>query len=375
MRVSALKKDSPLYVSNDKYIYGVQTYGINNSFPQDVKLIVANSVTGGECVDIYGRFISGQGFLNEATAKLQINKRQTMNELLKECSKDVAMFGGIGLHFNYNANYKITSINIIPFEHIRFKALDDNNKFDKVCIHWDWARQFRALRQWKKEDIVEIDLFNPDPVVIQEQVDNAGGWQNYKGQVYYFSNNGYKTYPMPIYQAALTDMNTEEGLMVIDNRNARNRFMIGGAFIEINNENNNTESDEEFESKETDTEKVLFDMQGDEESCKIIYMQVPNAESVPKFIPFESKNYAEDYDITNKNVSDRIGRSFMQPPILRAENVGANFGADLMMNAYKYYNNITTEERMTISRIFTEIFKYWKDENIVNDFSINPLAW
>lgn len=375
MRVSALKKDSPLYVSNDKYIYGIQTYGINNSFPQDVKLIVANSVTGGECVDIYGRFISGQGFLNEAISKLQINKRQTMNELLKECSKDTAMFGGIGLHFNYNANYKITSINIIPFEHIRFKALDENNKFDKVCIHWDWARQFRALRQWKKEDIVEIDLFNPDPVVIQEQVDNAGGWQNYKGQVYYFSNNGYKTYPMPIYQAALTDMNTEEGLMVIDNRNTRNRFMIGGAFIEINDENNNTESDEEFESKETDTEKALFEMQGDENACKIMYMQVPNVESVPKFIPFESKNYAGDYDITNKNVSDRIGRSFMQPPILRAENVGANFGADLMTNAYKYYNNITTEERMTISRIFTEIFKYWKDENIVNDFSINPLAW
>lgn len=375
MRVSALIKDSPLYVSNDKYIYGVQTYGINNAFPQDVKLIVANSVTGGECVDIYGRFISGQGFLNEAISKLQINKRQTINELLKECSKDAAMFGGIGLHCNYNANYKITSISIIPFEHIRFKALDENNKFDKVCIHWDWARQFKALRQWKKEDIVEIDLFNPDPVVIQEQVDNAGGWQNYKGQVYYFSNNGFKTYPMPIYQAALTDMNTEEGLMVIDNRNTRNRFMIGGAFIEINDENNNTESDEEFESKETDTEKALFEMQGDENACKIMYMQVPNVDSVPKFIPFESKNYAEDYDITNKNVSDRIGRSFMQPPILRAENVGANFGADLMTNAYKYYNNITTEERMTISRIFTEIFKYWKDENIVNDFSINPLAW
>ena len=49
---------------------------------------------------------------------------------------------------------------------------------------------------------------------------------------------------------------------------------------------------------------------------------------------------------------------------LRAEDVGANFGADLMRNAYDFYNSITETERDILSSIFKRVFKIWHDHTV-----------
>jgi hypothetical protein len=46
----------------------------------------------------------------------------------------------------------------------------------------------------------------------------------------------------------------------------------------------------------------------------------------------------------------------MQPPILRGVDVGAGFGADLMKNAYDFYNSIVESERKMIEQELKKVF-------------------
>lgn len=367
MKIAKIKKEKIIDSRNDKSL-GIQTFGENNDYPQQVMEIVKGSCTGLSCVGVYSKFINGQGFYDSDFFNLVINRDGlTTDVLLSMIAYDYAIFNGFAIHVNYNANFKITQLNFAPFETVRLGALNDAGKCTKACLHWDWGRRMGNLRRWSKEDIDEIDLFNPDPNVIRNQVNESGGWGSYKGQILYFNPMRGSNYPLPIFSPVLTDMSTEQGVSNISYRNARNNFLTSGMLIDIMNE-------DESEEQENETEKEFLKFQGDEESQKIVYAQAKSKEEAPTFIDFSGKNYDKEFTITHEKVKGDIGRSFNQPPILRAEDVGSNFGADALRNAYDYYNSVTEVERSNISRVFQQIFKYWKIKQF-NDFTISPLSY
>ena len=367
MKIKTLKTEKPYESRNDKSL-GIQTFGDNNDYPQKVDHIVRKSSTGMSCLNNYQKFIQGRGFVDTAFFEEIMNhKGQTAGYILSQISSDLAKFGGFCLHTNYNANYRITEVQHVPFEHVRFEAMDDEGEFDKVAIHWDWSREFTQLRRWRKADIDFVHLYNPNPAVIQQQVDSVGGWAHYNGQVYYFSNEGDRTYPLPIFESTLTDMSTEEGISNISYRNARKSFLSAGMLIDRRNADQTAE-------QENATEKSLLDFQGDAEAGKIMYVEVNSDDEVPQFVPFAVNNFDKDFEVTRKAVRESIGISFNQPPILRSEDVGGNFGADLMNNAYNYYNSVTEKERMAIERVFADIFSHWYKET-TNNYGIMPLKY
>ncbi|OJV40830.1 MAG: hypothetical protein BGO29_14775 [Bacteroidales bacterium 36-12] len=374
MKAKVLKKDKRIDLKNDRSL-GIQHYGEQNDYPQEVMEILNASCTGLSCFNVYAKFISGRGATDDSLYKKVVNKKgQTFDYIEDQTSRDMAQFGGFCLHVNYNANFKIIEIQYVPFETVRFERLDESGQFDRVAIHPDWGKRFTQLRKWKKEDIEFIHLFNPDPEVIQQQVDAAGGWSGYKGQVYYFSSAGEKTYPLPIFDSVLTDMNTEEGISNVNNRNARNNFLTAGMLIDKVSDNKSAAEEGRNSDDITDTEKALMEFQGDEKALKMIYIQIENDDEKPEFVSFKGENYDKEFTVTNQTIEQKIGKSFSQPPILRAENVGANFGADLMKNAYDFYNSVTENERMSIERVFIEILKYWF-EPITVEFAILPLSY
>ena len=390
MKATTLKRDSRYTLRNDRGL-GVQSYGDSNDYPQQVMEIVNASGTGKSCVGVYAKFISGKGFEDVDLYKKVVNRFGHTNDYISDqISKDFAEFGGFAIHVNYNANYKICELQHIPFEQLRFKALDpETGYFDKLAVHSDWGRRFLNLRKWKKDDIKFIDFFNPDAEEIKAQVDAVGGWANYKGQILYFSNEGERVYPLPIYDAVLTDMNTEEGISNVSNRNARNNFMAAGMLVDTVDDNEsaaNTEGGESaseierrllsasHEDEKNETEQALKSFQGDENACKIMYVRIGTGETAPAFTSFKGTNYDKEFNVTLESSQSNIGKAFNQPPILRAEDVGSNFGADLMLNAYNYYNSVTENERLIVERVFTSIFQNWFEPTSGN-YSVIPLSY
>jgi hypothetical protein len=367
MQLAKIKSEKRFEWNNNKSL-GVQSYGEHNDYPQKVREVVRASGTGKSCVDIFSDFINGRGFVDAKLYDLVFNADgQTADGILSLIAKDYAMYNGFVLHVNYNMNYRIREIYHVPFEHARFQALDEDGNFNKIALHPDWGKRFTHLRKWKKDDIDFIDFFDPDPEVIKMQVELAGGWGMYKGQILYYSADGTLVYPLPVYDSVLTDMRAEEGLSNVTSRNVCSNFNLAGLLINVNNQ---PESEEETQQLQDD----ILEFQGDEVSSNMMVTSVKSREELPEFIKFAGENYDKAYTATEQALPQRIGRVFKQPPILRAQDVGSNFGADAIRNAYDFYNSITEVERLNLERIFSRMFQYWYEETPV-DFSVSPLSY
>lgn len=368
MKAIEIKSARPFQSRNDKS-YNIQTYGENNDFPQLVSRIVGASCTGKSCLKVYGDFVRGQGFVDRDLQRLTINRRgEKLGEILRLAADDLTKFGGFALHVNYNGFGQIVELSHMPFEHLRFEKVDtETGLFSKVAEHDDWAREFEGVKRFRKQDIVFYDLYDPRPEVVEAQALEAGGWDSYLGQVFYYSSDGRLVYPVPIFEPELTDMRSEEAVSNVIGRNAANNMFTAGALVTINDK---AESEEEAKA----TYEMLRNYQGDHNTGNIALLEVASKEDVPVWMPFTGTNYDKALSQTQTVLPDNIGRVFNQPPILRAQDVGANFGADLMVNAYDYYNSKTSGERQTLSEVFGKIFEHWHEPH-PNDFTIQPLAY
>jgi hypothetical protein len=364
MRVEVLKRDKRYEVDKSTQ-YSIQTYGLANDYPQNVIEIVNASVTGSGCVKRYGEFINGKGFADAELGNMRVNgRKETFNTLLSLVSGDYARFGGFALLVNYNANYRISSIYHVPFENVRLGLPREDGTID-YAIHPDWGKRNTRLKRFSSEDIVRVSAFNPDAVA--DEVALVGGFESYKGQLYYYTNNGAFSYPLPCYDAALTDMNTEEGISNITNRNARNNFLPSGMLIDICQQDQTSD-------EETATENLLKQYQGDANALKLMYAQVGSKEEIPQFVEFKTQNYDKEYTESRNATKDNIGRAFNQPPILRAELTSSGFSTTEMVSAYNYYNSVTINERNRVSSAFDLLLSYWWIEGEY-DATIDALSY
>lgn len=370
MKVAQIKS-APQFESRDWRQYGIQTYGDTNDFPQTVSEIVQASKTGNACLSIYNDFVYGHGFKDPGVYKLRVNKEgEKLDKILRMVCKDFTLWHGFAIHVNYNMNFRVSSIHHIPFESLRLAKADDGGFIGRTAYHPDWGHRDKTRSRWSPSDIEWFHLFNPDPEVILNQVEGAGGWDNYNGQILYFSGDseGSPSYPVPIFIAEMTDMRTEEALANVAGRNACSNFLSAGILVDIKDETQD-------QSQVNETQKELNKFQGDENTSQLWYIQCKSKDEVPQFIRFSGENYDKAFEVTQRVIPENIGQAFKQPPILRAVDVGANFGADLMTNAYKYYNSVTVRERQQLEETFVSIFEYWWAPLENPDFAIQSLTY
>jgi hypothetical protein len=330
--------------------YGVMTYGENNDYPEKVKEVFNASPTGKGCLNTSIRFVFGGGFSDVALANYIINRKgQTSNTLLKKCVEDKQEHDGFALHVNYNGLYEIAEVQHIPFEHCRIGIDDDGNTNGFIAVHPDWTARNKVRRKaLRKEDIKYYPVFNPIKEVIDAQL-KGNPITEFTGQVFYFSNEGDLVYPLCPFDSTVTDMATEESISTVLHRNAKHNFLPAGMIIKKKKtETTNAENQDSNSPDDDGLANEITEWQGDERAAKMILVETEFDEEAPTFVPFTIQNFDRMFDSTSKYVQDTIGRMFMQPPILRGVDVGAGFGADLLKNAYDFYNSIVEGDRKTV---------------------------
>lgn len=376
MNLTNVKAEKQRIEVIDGLSLGIQTYGLRNDYPQRIKTVTNASVTAKGCISTYQKFIQGGGFADTVFYKSVVNERGlTCDQLLNLIAKDFADYGGFSLHMNYNLLGQITDVTHIPFEHCRLTIDDDLGKVSKIGIHRDWTKLKRKTVV-SKNTIEFIDVYNPISTVVQAQIMAEGGIESYKGQVLYYSIDGEMVYPKPIYDAAITDISSEAGISNVIYRNARMNFMPAGMLIRKIPENSGPRKDEHGNDVPDTFSQNFKQFQGDENACKIIDVEAGFDESKPEFVPFTTEKFSEEMKISSEMVQVKIGKVFLQPPILRAENVATGFTLQAMQDAYEYYNSITISERLEIERVFSRIFKnFVRPVNPSGNYSIIPLTY
>lgn len=376
MNVRTAKKPTPRIDTRYVASLRLQSYGDDNLYPQHLAAITAASGTASGCLARYEKFVEGYGLVGIGDAI--INRRgMTLDDLLHDVSGDVARFGGFAVHVNYNILGEITEFNPVPFETCRLEEPDDMGIVGHIITHPDWSG--RLTRNGKRVAVNEstirrFHIFNPRREVVLQQIANVGGIDKYHGQIAWFSVDGRFIYPTPIYDAAITDISTDEGLGNIKYRNARNSFLVSCMLITRKNVPRiDHEGREHSEPMISDDDLRAF--QGDENVGKIMSVELEDMEDKPEIVEFPTKNFAKDFEVSEASVIERIYAQFHQE-LFYAIRIGKlGFSGTVMEDAFAYYAGEVTTEQRFICRGLESILRQWWGELRDAEITIAPMKY
>lgn len=380
MNVRTAKKPKPRFDISYVSRFKLQAYGYDNLYPQHLQRITSASGTAELCISRYSKFIEGYGFANDAFADYEVNRDHMKgDDILHNVAGDVARFGGFALHVNYNVLCQITEVNFVPFENCRLEEEDDNGNVARILVHPDWTgkktRNGHALFV-NERNLVRFNVFNPNPAVVAKEIMDAGGIEAYKGQILWCSMDGKMQYPIPIYDSCVTDISTDEGLGNIKNRNVRNNFLVACMLIAKKGLPKIDKDGKEIEAEQMISDDDLKAFQGDENTSKILYVELENTEDKPEVVEFPIKNYDKEFSVTDASVIERIYAQFHQELFYSIRIGKLGFSGDVMQDAYQYYAGEVTNEQRFIERGFQQIFAHWHDPILNNaDYQIKPLKY
>ena len=377
--VVSLHKESRRTESNKYKGYPFLANGEKNDYPTMIELLVGGSATAKACAGVIADFIYGKGFSLEAEARatarqqrtrfrkdtLYINdKRETPNDLLKKVARSLSYHKGVFVQVNYNQLFQKTSVQVLPYRYCRLGARDSNNYRGKVLYYENWDN----LQDKKEVDtnVKAIDLYDPSPKVIQEQVDAAGGWDNYKGQVYFLNLDRNDSYPLAWADVVLLDCESE----MLSTKYTRNGFKKGffGTYAFVTSTMNSDEDREDFRdnlrnSIGVEAEQSVFhfelEMKGDKLEDQVLVK------------PIESNVKADLFEYADKKTANNIRKTYGNiPPVLIdfVEGKLGNTSGDSLKEARIFMQEQMQEERQDVQEMFEELF-----DNFAEPISSNGL--
>lgn len=358
--------------------FGILNYDLDNAYPQRMLELVASSPTAKDCWSKRAKFIGGNGFEQPDLGKQVVNtKGLTLAKLLKAIATDKALFTGFGIHINYNANFKVASVNYVRFEDIRLGDTDSPETADKYALYSDWGR-----KTWKnitRSKIAFLDKYDPDPEAIKQQVTDAGGWDKYKGQLYYF-NPEVGDYPLIEADSVWEDFETEAGIKIFNNREVTTGFLPSTMlFMQSRREeadNSRPDSDEQhYYNTPSQLERDLGAFQGAKSAQKIIVIEYEDENSKPEFQPYSIQNNDKLFETTEKSVEARIIKGFSVPKeLINSENTSGLSNGGEKKEAIREFNDNTAPDRLELSETFAEIFgNFYQDINPSGNWNILPV--
>lgn len=366
MKLTNLPKAEPALDPRFIKNLGIKSYDADNLYPQNVRNIVLNSKTGNGCLERYTDYIEGRGLASEPLAGFVVNlDGESLADLHSQVSADLAMHEGFAIHVNYDIDGGIVSLHHVPFENIRIVEPDEDGNVRKVALHPDWTGKLtRNGRPVKiaKESVDYLDIFNPDPEIVLSQMQEAGGPQFYKGQIYYYSGLGFMLYPYAKFHAVLSDMSTDEGLSNIMNRNVRNNFLPAGAFVRLKSQGapySGDDADMEPQVDDSEYAENLAALQGDTDALKFLDITVETKEEMPEFINMQGNNYDKDFTATAAEIKDCIYAAFGQEGWLAIRNGKAGFSGTLVADVERDYAKRQVKTQRSLTRCYKTLLKAW----------------
>ncbi len=367
MRVTNVTTEPRIKVKFDK-TKGVQNYDIDNNYPARIENVISHSGTATACVNLYAKFIIGDGFKDKNFWKTKINTEGlTVDKLLRACAKDYAKLHGFAIHISYNNLLQKTEWSHVPFKYCRKGELDDELYAGKIIVYNNWDKSVNEKIDKKKFEV--YDVYNPIPTVIAYQIEQAGGIEKYNGQIYYFSNEG-DVYPYSPIDPVIEDVQTDAEIKAFRLRDVTTNFMASHMVEYPYNFETESERQQEIERWEG--------FQGSRKACKINIIENPllaEGKSAVKVTKFENQTNDKQFETTVRTTKDSIIECFGQPPILLGVAVAGKLGtADEVRDSFKFYNNYTSGDRRIFEEAFMILFVDAK-LNESNDFGITLLSF
>lgn len=337
------------------YTAGIQTFDLDNLYPQKAKEIVARTYTLKGIIDKLASFTNGEGFIDKSFNELVVNydrktgRKTTVDRLLNQVSYQFSWADGFAVHLSYNLNYKIAQVRAIPFEFCRFGLADVDGDVLKIKYSTNWEQE------WSKgqRKILEYDIFNPDPEVVKNQIEQCGGILNYPGQILYWTPEE-SQYPKATFDPVFDQAQVQSEIGTYQLSDIQNGFSAGHFFVypgQFQDDNERREFRQKLEAGKGSTGA---------NSLLIIETGAAGADfDINKhLVKTDVQNNDRIREFTSKDVKNAMLEAFGFPkPILGIFPESGMFNQQEIKDAYDYTNTITSDRRKVMSEVFKQIFE------------------
>ncbi len=363
----------------------VETYDFDNLYPQRVTDILNDSGTATSCHRLYKKYVNGSGFSDPELGKLALNREGlTVDKLRVKLIDSIGTYQGGIVHFNYNGLGEKTEINFIPFAYGRL-TLEECELANRLAVYDDWEQKKRSKIDKKK--LKYYHKYSPSKAleqVRQEEVKLKGDetenevlkkqFDQYSGQVLYWTPNGQNQYPLSSFDSVLEDCITEAQTKRFKTSTATRNFMPSHVVVTGEEESETDENGNPVESDAPGMGEVFNQFQGSEEAAQLVHVQKKMEGEPFEIIPVEIQKYDGLLEHTEDSATEDIVRNWNIPDILvlrREGGIGGN-GTELY-EAEKYYTKTTQHDRDVVSGIIEECLNGFVGASHFDDFSIEAL--
>jgi len=341
----------------------IQRNGSDNLYPQRAEEILRRSSTLKSVTNRLADFVNGEGFADENIAKMIVNRKglkgQSANKVLGIVSKTFVKWETKVAHVGFNMLGQMCEFNPLPFETIRFGIANKEG-----CVtHLGYSANYELDgRSGREQNIVFYPVFNPDPEVVLQQMEAAGGIENYKGQIIFDTPEPFQ-YPPATFDAVLDDAQVQGEIGLFKVGNTQNSFLATLAIL-YPGEFGSTQEENDFKnlianksgSRNAGTRIGLQDKSGQRKASDI-------------FQTLQPTNLDKVFEYTETSVKKNIMQSESFPAILMGDTPTGLFAQGDIEEVYTYVNSITRNRRAELSEFFSTIFSYWETP-IVTDADI-----
>lgn len=177
----------------DNKTSGITNFGENNDYSEMFENLILSSQTASACIDTLTSFIYGDGFVDENLNDIKVNENQTLEEVLIDIAHSLAMHNGVYVHVNKNILNQVTDIHVIPFCKCRLSIRDDWGYASKIAVKNTWlkTKTFTSSSRAKF-----YNKFSEDDAITIKEIQDAGGIENWKGQILNVFANTMYAYPL-----------------------------------------------------------------------------------------------------------------------------------------------------------------------------------
>lgn len=358
------------YKDNNKKL-GIVKHGSGNVRSLINSQLVKRSPTASFCVGMYSKFISGAGFkyIKDYNLSSEAHKTFTVNNLLDKVADSISVHEGAFVHVQYNALYQKAGYTLIPFEQCKFGLEDDNEYSGKILR----SRKGWSKRNNKNKDVIIYDVYNPSERFIKSQVQAAGGWDNYKGQILFITTDDTLKYPESKIEGV-------ENYAHVENK-------MGSYFAStVERGFDNVQVFEYVEAEDEKSNKAIKESvqgaMGLDSGGKIIALKHKNTTNLKdeeryRFTPIENNATPEKYESMLAKSSQMIRSKYGIPTQLFEAISGklGNTGAEDLKTAQSMYNATTQPVREVLQTAFKELFRDFKEDvNPANEWTIGQYS-
>lgn len=343
---------------------GILNYDIDNAYPQRVMYTIASSGTGVACVNLLSDYITGRGFADDTLTGVKLNRSgETPEAILQKISKDKAKFRGWALHINWGIDFKISEINFVPFEHCRHCVPDDTGFVSKIAVYNNWDKQLSKKIDSKQID--KIHVWNPNPEVIAKQIVEAKGIENYKGQIFWFSEDGTE-YPLASCDAVMQDLESDSLVSTFTWRTLKTGFIQQNAFVYRGKFENDTQR-QSFKGN-------LNTFQGADNSNQMLLIESESEASDPKIINIPVMVNDKLFESTDNKVTMKIVKNYRQPLALHSVQQPGTLGLTREFEEAQHVYDIHTDKHRTqVSQQLAKILPFWRTP-LTSNLTIIPMG-